>query len=238
MTPAFRSSCLDLADQEVHPPQRPAATAASDCRAADLQQVNPAGAPVLAIAINSPSLPVSSCTIPREPVAPKLSQVVAWGWCIAGAVGLPCAQADPKRGLAGPSSTTCARHRRRNVNQAKGASTARSDLHHRPNYQLKSAEYQKLVIAWRTATRCASASRGSSTIPEPALAGLVRRHTRLISRQRSPRANVIQRGPLKALLLAAAAALPASVDVPVIRRRRPSGLGGDTFELLLAWRGW
>ena len=241
---------LDVAEQEV----QAAINSGANLLPSDLpmppiySKVNPADAPVLTIAITSPSLPVIKLhDLAENRLAPKLSQVDGVGLVgIAGgrrpAVRI---QADPQKlaslGLALDdlrSAIVAA-----NVNQAKGSfdgSQRASTID--ANDQLKSAaEYQNLVIAWKNGTplRLKDVAQIVDDAENLRLAAWSD-HTPgvILNVQRQPGANVIQTvDRVKALLPKLQAALPASVDVQVIADRTTTiraSVVDTEFELLLA----
>jgi multidrug efflux pump len=97
-------------------------------------KVNPADAPILTLAITSPSLPLIRVQRPGgNRLAQKISQVSGVGWwhCGRAAPGVRI-QANPTALAAWASRwTTCARHHRANVNRPRAALTGPRALHHR-----------------------------------------------------------------------------------------------------------
>ena len=241
---------LDVAEQEV----QAAINAGSNLLPADLpmpplySKVNPADAPVLTIAITSPSLPVIKLhDLTENRLAPKLSQVDGVGLVSIAGGRRPSVriQVNPQtlasRGLALDDIRTAISNA--NVNQAKGsfdgplrASTIDADD------QLQSADaYQNLVIAWKNGS--ALRLRDVAQIvdgPENLLLAAWSDRTPgiILNVQRQPGANVIQTvDRVKALLPKLQAALPASMDVQIIADRTTTiraSVRDTEFELLLA----
>ncbi|MDE1929028.1 MAG: MdtB/MuxB family multidrug efflux RND transporter permease subunit [Burkholderiales bacterium] len=241
---------LDVAEQQV----QAAINAGGNLLPADLpmppiySKVNPADAPVLTLAVTSPSLPVIKVhDLVENRLAPKLSQVEGVGLVsIAGgqrpavriqanttalaALGLSLEDLRSAIGAA-------------NVNQAKGsfdgprrASTIDA------NDQLRSAaEYQNLIIAWKNGApvRLHDVARIVDGAENSRLAAWSDRTAGVILNvQRQPGANVIQTvDRVKALLPQLKATLPASVDVAIVADRTVTiraSVDDTEFELLLA----
>ncbi len=241
---------LDVAEQEV----QAAINGGANLLPSDLpmppvySKVNPADAPVLTIAVTSPSLPIIKLhDLTENRLAPKLSQVDGVGLVSIAGGRRPAVriQADPQvlasLGLSLDDVRTAIASA--NVNQAKGSfdgSQRASTID--ANDQLKSAaEYQELIIAWKNgnplrlkdvaqivddAENLRLAAWSGST---PAI---------ILNVQRQPGANVIQTvDRVKALLPRLQAALPASVDVQVISDRTTTiraSVADTQFELLLS----
>ena len=241
---------LDVAEQEV----QAAINAGANLLPQDLPmppvyaKVNPADAPVLSIAVTSPSLPLIQVhDLVESRLAPKLSQVDGVGLVsIAGgrrpAVRL---QADPQKlaslglSLDDLRSAIAAA----SVKQPKGsfdgpqrASTIDA------NDQLKSAaEYQDLVIAWKNGSplRLKDVAAVVDDAENLRLAAWADKAPGVILNvQRQPGAKVIGTvDRVRALLPQLQAALPASVDVQVIADRTETiraSVADTGFELLLA----
>ncbi|MGC3944572.1 MAG: MdtB/MuxB family multidrug efflux RND transporter permease subunit [Chryseolinea sp.] len=241
---------LDVAEQEV----QAAINAGSNLLPSDLpmppvySKVNPADAPVLTIAVTSPSLPVIKLhDMVENRLAPKLSQVEGVGLVSIAGGRRPAVriQANPQvLALLGMSlddvrSAIAAA----NVNQAKGSfdgSQRASTID--ANDQLKSAaEYQNLIIAWKggRAIRLQDIAQIVDDAENLRLAAWSDRAPGIILNvQRQPGANVIQTvDRIKALLPKLQAALPASVDVQVIADRTTTiraSVEDTQFELLLS----
>ncbi len=241
---------LDVAEQEV----QAAINAGSNLLPSDLpmppvySKVNPADAPVLTIAITSPSLQVIKLhDMVENRLAPKLSQVNGVGLVsIAGGrrpavriQGNPQALASLGLSLDDVRSAITAA----NVNQAKGSfdgSQRASTID--ANDQLKTAaEYQSLIIAWRSGRpiRLQDVAQIVDDAENLRLAAWSDRTAGVILNvQRQPGANVIQTvDRVKALLPKLQATLPASVDVQVIADRTTTiraSVDDTQFELLLS----
>ena len=241
---------LDVAEQEV----QAAINAGSNLLPSDLpmppvySKVNPADAPVLTIAITSPSLPVIKLhDLTENRLAPKLSQVDGVGLVSIAGGRRPAVriQASPKTlaslGLSLDDVRTAIAGA--NVNQAKGsfdgpqrASTIDA------NDQLKSAaEYQNLIIAWKNGrpVRLSEVAQIVDDAENLRLAAWADRTPAVILNvQRQPGANVIQTvDRVKALLPKLQAALPASLDVQIIADRTTTiraSVDDTEFELLLS----
>jgi len=241
---------LDVAEQEV----QAAINAGANLLPSDLpmppiySKVNPADAPVLTIAVTSPSLPVIKLhDLTENRLAPKLSQVDGVGLVSIAGGRRPAVriQANPATlaslGLSLDDIRTAIVAA--NVNQAKGSfdgSQRASTID--ANDQLKSAaEYQNLIIAWKNgkALRLQDVAQIVDDAENLRLAAWADRTPGVILNvQRQPGANVIQTvDRVKALLPKLQAALPASVDVQVIADRTTTiraSVDDTEFELLLS----
>jgi len=241
---------LDVAEQEV----QAAINAGSNLLPSDLpmppiySKVNPADAPVLTIAVTSPSLPVIKLhDLTENRLAPKLSQVDGVGLVsIAGgrrpAVRIqanPLALASLGLSLDDIRSAIVAA----NVNQAKGSfDGAQRASTIDANDQLRSAaEYQDLIIAWKNGKplRLKDVAEIVDDAENLRLAAWSDYTPGVILNvQRQPGANVIQTvDRVKALLPKLQATLPASVDVQVIADRTTTiraSVDDTEFELLLS----
>ncbi len=244
------SLALDVAEQEV----QAAINAGSNLLPSDLpmppiySKVNPADAPVLTIAITSPSLPVIQLhDLTETRLAPKLSQVEGVGLVSIAGGRRPAVriQADPQKlaGLGLSLDDVRTAIVAANVNQAKGsfdgpqrASTIDA------NDQLKTAaEYQNLIIAWKNGNplRLKDVAQIVDDAENLRLAAWSDRTPGVILNvQRQPGANVIQTvDRVKALLPKLKAGLPASVDVQIIADRTTTiraSVDDTEFELLLS----
>ena len=241
---------LDVAEQEV----QAAINAGSNLLPSDLpmppiySKVNPADAPVLTIAITSPSLPVIKLhDLTENRLAPKLSQVDGVGLVSIAGGRRPAVriQANPQALAALGLSLDDVRSAiaSANVNQAKGSfdgSQRASTID--ANDQLKSAaEYQNLIIAWKNGNplRLRDVAQIVDDAENLRLAAWADGTPGVILNvQRQPGANVIQTvDRVKALLPRLQATLPASVDVQVIADRTTTiraSVDDTEFELLLA----
>jgi multidrug efflux pump len=241
---------LDVAEQEV----QAAINAGANLLPGDLpmppvySKVNPADAPVLTIAVTSPSLPLTKLhDLTENRLAPKLSQVDGVGLVSLAGGRRPAVriQADPQAlaslGLSLDDVRTSIVAA--NVNQAKGSfdGPQRSSTID-ANDQLKSAaEYENLVIAWKNGNPLRL--KDVATIVDDAenlrLAAWADRTPGVILNvQRQPGANVIQTVErVKALLPKLQASMPASIDVQVVADRTNTiraSVDDTGFELLLS----
>ncbi len=241
---------LDVAEQEV----QAAINAGANLLPGDLpmppiySKVNPADAPVLTIAVTSPSLPVIKLhDLTENRLAPKLSQVDGVGLVSIAGGRRPAVriQANPATlaslGLALDDVRLAIVAA--NVNQAKGSfdgSQRASTID--ANDQLKSAaEYQNLIIAWKNGKplRLQDVAEIVDDAENLRLAAWADRTPGVILNvQRQPGANVIQTvDRVKALLPKLKATLPASVDVQIIADRTTTiraSVDDTGFELLLS----
>ncbi|CAN6484172.1 unnamed protein product [Victoria cruziana] len=241
---------LDVGEQEV----QAAINAGSNLLPSDLpmppvySKVNPADAPVLTIAVTSPSLPVIKVhDLVENRLAPKLSQVDGVGLVSIAGGRRPAVriQANPQSLAALGLSLDDLRSAiaAANVNQAKGSfdgSQRASTID--ANDQLKStAEYQNLVVAWKNGSplRLRDVAQIVDDAENLRLAAWADSTPGVILNvQRQPGANVIQTvDRVKALLPKLQTALPASIDVQVIADRTTTiraSVDDTEFELLLA----
>ncbi|WP_374495308.1 MdtB/MuxB family multidrug efflux RND transporter permease subunit [Zoogloea sp.] len=223
---------LDVAEQQV----QAAINAASSLLPSDLpapptySKVNPADAPILTLAISSPSLPITRIhDLVESRLAMKISQVAGVGLVsIAGgrrpAVRVqvnPTAAAAYGLGLEDLRTAIA----NANVTQAKGsfdgpqrASTLDA------NDQLRSAdEYRGLIVAYRNGSpvRLSDLATLVDDAENIRLAAWADRESAvIINVQRQPGANVIEVADrVTALLPQMTASLPASVDVRVLSDR-------------------
>ena len=241
---------LDVAEQEV----QAAINAGANLLPSDLpmppiySKVNPADAPVLTIAITSPSLPVIKLhDLTENRLAPKLSQVTGVGLVSIAGGRRPAVRIQAKPQVLASLGLSLDDVRSAivaaNVNQAKGsfdgpqrASTIDA------NDQLKSAsEYQNLIIAWKNGKPLrlkdvADIVDDAENLRLAAWADLT--PGVILNVQRQPGANVIETvDRVKALLPKLRASLPASVDVQVIADRTTTiraSVDDTEFELLLS----
>ncbi len=241
---------LDVAEQEV----QAAINAGTNLLPSDLpmppiySKVNPADAPVLTIAVTSPSLPVIKLhDLTENRLAPKLSQVDGVGLVSIAGGRRPAVriQANPAMlaGLGMSLDDVRSAIAAANVNQAKGSfDGAQRASTIDANDQLKSAsEYQNLVIAWKNGKplRLQDVAVIVDDAENLRLAAWSDRTPGVILNvQRQPGANVIQTvDRVKALLPKLKAALPASVDVQIIADRTTTiraSVDDTEFELLLS----
>jgi multidrug efflux pump len=241
---------LDVAEQQV----QAAINAGSNLLPADLpmpptyNKVNPADAPILTLAITSPSLQVIRINdLVENRLAPKLSQVPGVGLVSIAGGQRPAVrvQVNPTAlaamGLSPDDIRTAIGSA--NVNQAKGsfdgavrASTIDA------NDQLKSAsEYASLIIAFKNGTpvRLSDVATIVDGAENTRLAAWANTQPGVILNvRRQPGANVIETvDRIKALLPQLQSTLPASLDVAVLTDRTVtirSSVKDVQFELLLS----
>jgi multidrug efflux pump len=241
---------LDVAEQEV----QAAINAGANLLPSDLPmppvyaKVNPADAPVLTVAVTSPSLPVIQLhDLVESRLAPKLSQVDGVGLVSIAGGRRPAVRirADLQKlaGLGLSLDDVRTAVAAANVNQAKGSfDGAQRASTIDANDQLKSAaEYNELVIAWKNGSPLrlkdvATIVDDAENLRLAAWAGNT--PGVILNVQRQPGANVIQTvDRVKALLPRLQASLPASVDVKVIADRTTTiraSVADTEFELVLA----
>jgi len=241
---------LDNAEQEV----QAAINAGGNLLPNDLpmpptySKVNPADAPILSLAITSPSLPLTKVhDMVENRLAPKLSQVPGVGLVAIAGGRRPAVriQADPAAlaslGLSLDDLRTAIGGA--NVNQAKGsfdggvrASTIDA------NDQLRSAkDYSNLIIAYKSGNpiRLTDVAKIVDDAENLRLAAWADTTPGVILNiQRQPGANVIETvDRIKALLPQLQSTLPASLDVQVMTDRTVTiraSVKDVQFELLLA----
>ena len=241
---------LDVAEQEV----QAAINAGSNLLPNDLpmppiyNKVNPADAPIITLAITSPSLPVIRVNdLVETRLAQKLSQVPGVGLVSIAGGHRPAVriQADPSKlasvGLALDDVRTAIGTA--NVNQAKGSFDGpkrASSID--ANDQLKSAdEYAQLVIAYKNGAPIRLRDVASIIdAPENTRLAAWANQTPgvILNVQRQPGANVIDTvDRIDALLPQLRASLPASLDVQVLTDRTDTiraSVRDVQFELMLA----
>ena len=241
---------LDVAEQQV----QAAINAASNLLPNDLpmppiyRKFNPADAPILTLAVSSPSLaPIRLNDLVENRLAPKLSQVSGVG-VVSLSGGLRPAiriQVNPSA-LAGAKLSTDdirAAISAANVNQPKGsfdgpAQASTIDA----NDQLRSVvDYSQLILAWRggNALRLGEVADIVEDAENNRLAAWADRAPAVILNiHRQPGANVIQTvDRLQALLPRLQSTLPASVDMKVLSDRTVTiraSVADTQAELLLA----
>jgi multidrug efflux pump len=241
---------LDVAEQQV----QAAINAGSNLLPTDLpmppiySKVNPADAPVLTLAITSPSLQVIRIhDLVENRLAPKLSQVPGVGLVSIAGGRRPAVriQANPSA-LAGVGlsledvRTTIAAA---NVNQAKGSfdGAARASTID-ANDQLKTAaEYASLIVTYKNGSpvRLTDVAQIVDDAENTRLAAWANAMPGVILNiQRQPGANVIDTvDRIKALLPQLQSTLPASIDVQVLTDRTVTiraSVKDVQFELMLA----
>jgi len=241
---------LDIAEQEV----QAAINAASNLLPTDMplppvySKVNPADAPILTLAVTSPSLPVTRLhDLVESRVAQKISQLPGVGLVTLAGGRRPAVriQANPKALAATGLSLEDLRAAigAANVNAPKGS----FDGAHRAsaidaNDQLKSAgDYVNLVVAYRNGAPIrlkdvADVVDGAENARLAAWAD--DRPGVILNVQRQPGANVIEVADrIKAALPALQASLPAAIDVKLLSDRTTTiraSVADVEFSLLLA----
>ncbi|MES2772320.1 MAG: multidrug efflux RND transporter permease subunit [Pseudomonadota bacterium] len=241
---------IDVAEQQV----QAAINAAQNLLPSDLpmppsySKLNPADAPVLTLALTSPSLPVIQLhDLAESRLAPKISQLSGVGLVRLAGARKPALriQANPHTLAALGMSLDDVRAAlvAANVHQAKGSfdgAQRASTLD--VNDQLRSAaEYQDLVIAWKNGKplRLGAVAQVIDAAENLRLAAWADTEPGIILNvQRQPGANVIATvDRVKALLPQLQASLPASVDVHIIADRTETiraSVRDTQFELLLS----
>ncbi len=241
---------LDVAEQQV----QAAINAASNLLPTDLplppvySKVNPADAPILSLAVTSPTLPVPRIhDLVESRVAQKISQVQGVGLVSIAGGRRPAVriQVNPAQlagmGLSFEDIRTAIGNN--NINLAKGSfdgpmRAATIDA----NDQLKSAdEYANLVVAWKNGA--AIRIRDIGTVVEDAenarLAAWANEQPAVILNvRRQPGANVIEvADQVKKMLPQLKTSLPGSIDVTILSDRTTSiraSVHDVQFELILA----
>ena len=241
---------LDVAEQEV----QAAINAGSNLLPADLpmppiySKVNPADAPILTLAVTSPSLPVIRMhDLVENRLAPKLSEVPGVGLVAIAGGQRPAVriQANPTAlatiGMSMDDLRTAISGA--NVNQAKGsfdgplrASTIDA------NDQLQSAnDYSKIIVAYRNGApvRLIDVAKIIDAAENSRLSAWAdTRPAVILNIQRQPGANVIETvNRIKKLLPQLQATLPASLDVQVLTDRTVTiraSVQDVEFELMLS----
>ena len=241
---------LDVAEQQV----QAAINAGANLLPTDLpmpptySKVNPADAPILTLAITSPSLQVFRINdLVENRLAPKLSQVPGVGLVAIAGGRRPAVRIQVNPGaLAGVNlsmedlRTTI---NAANVNQAKGSfdGAARASTID-ANDQLKSAaEYANLIVTYKNGSpvRLNDVSNIVDDAENTRLAAWANAMPGVILNiQRQPGANVIETvDRIKALLPQLQATLPASIDVQVLTDRTTTiraSVRDVQIELLIA----
>ena len=241
---------LDIAEQEV----QAAINAAGNLLPQDLpmppiySKVNPADAPILALAITSKTMPLPKVqNLVDTRLAQKISQLPGVGLVSISGGQRPAVriQANPKAlaayGLSMDDLRTVIGSA--NVNQAKGSfdGPARASTID-ANDQLKSAgEYMQLIIAYKNgrAIRLSDVAEAIDDVENVRLAAWANESPAVILNiQRQQGANVIEVvDRIKALLPQLQASLPASIEVILLTDRTTTiraSVKDVQFELLLA----
>ncbi len=245
---------LDVAEQQV----QAAINAGANLLPNDLpmpplySKVNPADAPVLTLAITSPSLPVIKVhDLVENRLAPKLSQVPGVGLVAVAGGQRPAVriQVNPTALAALGMSMEEVRTAigSANVNQAKGSfdGAARASTIDANDQLRSSADYANQIIAFRSGApiRLKDVAHivdapENDRLSAWAGAGNEQRAGVILNIQRQPGANVIETvDRIKALLPKLQATLPASLDVQVLTDRTLTIRASVTdvqHELLLA----
>ncbi len=245
---------LDVAEQQV----QAAINAANSFLPTDLpmppiySKVNPADAPVMALAITSETLPLPKVEdLVDTRLAQKISQLPGVGLVSIGGGQRPAVrvQANPKALTANGLNLEDLRTTisNANVNSAKGSfdgPTRASTID--ANDQLRSAdEYKQLIIAWRNGApirlvdvaEVVDGAENARLAAWSAVAGK-QKPAVILNIQRQPGANVIETvDRIKRLLPQLQAALPASVEVQILTDRTTTiraSIEDVRFELLLS----
>jgi len=245
---------LDVAEQQV----QAAINAAASFLPTDLpmppiySKVNPADAPVMALAVTSETLPLPRVEdLVDTRLAQKLSQVPGVGLVSIGGGQRPAVriQANPKALAANGLNLDDLRTAigNANVNSAKGSfdgPTRASTLD--DNDQLKSAaDYKQLIVAWRNGAPIrindvAEVIDGAENARLAAwsVVGGQQRPAVILNIQRQPGANVIETvDRIKKLLPQLQAALPSAIDVQILTDRTTTiraSIADVRIELLLS----
>jgi multidrug efflux pump len=228
---------MDVAEQQV----QAAINAGANLLPSDLpmpplySKVNPADAPILTLAITSPSLPVIRVNdLVENRLAPKLSQVNGVGLVAIAGGRRPAVriQANPSAlaGLGMTRDDVRTASAAANVKQAKGGCDGPArDTTIDANDQLQSAaEYRNLIIAFKNGqpVRLADVAQTVDDAENTRLAAWAgtpeggSRAGVILNIRRQPGANVIETvDRIKALLPQLKETLPASLDVQVLTDR-------------------
>ena len=241
---------LDVAEQEV----QAAINAASNLLPSDLpvpptyNKVNPADAPVLTLAISSPTMPLPQVRdLVDTRVAQKLSQIPGVGLVSVAGGQRPAVRVRVNPQALAANGLTMADLRSAvvgaNVNQPKGnLDGPQRSTTINANDQLRSpTDYNDLIIAYRNGaplrlSDVAQAVEGAEDVRQAAWAG--DKPAILLNIQRQPGANVIDVvDRVHALMPELRAALPATLDMTVVADRTQTirdSIDDVRFELLLA----
>jgi multidrug efflux pump len=245
---------LDIAEQQV----QAAINAANSFLPTDLpmppiySKVNPADAPVMALAITSETLPLPKVEdLVDTRLAQKISQLPGVGLVSIGGGQRPAVRVrvNPKALAANGLNMEDVRTliSNSNVNSAKGSFDGPSRASTiDANDQLKSAEeYKQLIIAWRNGApiRLVDVAEVVDGAENARLAawsavGGQQKPAVILNIQRQPGANVIETvDRIKGLLPQLQAALPAAVEVQILTDRTTTiraSIEDVRFELLLS----
>jgi len=241
---------LDVAEQQV----QAAINAGSNLLPSDLpmppiySKVNPADAPVLALAITSPSLPIQQVNdLVENRLAQRISQVPGVGLVSIAGGRRPAVRIQANSGALATVDMSMDDIRTAisaaNVNQAKGSfdGPARASTID-ANDQLRSAaEYSSLIIAYKNGApvRLSDVANVIDDVENARIAAWANTMPGIILNiQRQPGANVIDTvDRIQKLLPRLQATLPASLDVAVLTDRTVTiraSVHDVEFELLLA----
>jgi multidrug efflux pump len=241
---------LDIAEQQV----QAAINAASTFLPRDIpnppiySKVNPADAPILTLALTSPTLPLSQIEdLAETRFAQKISQLSGVGLVSLGGGQRPAVRirANPRAlsayglTLEDLRATVAAA----NVNQAKGGfdGPRRSSIINATDQLLSSRDYEPLIIAYRNGgpvhiSDVAEVADDVENVRQAAWMNETR--AVLVNIQRQPGANVIEVSDrIKKLLPQLQSTLPSSVQVTVLTDRTTSiraSVRDVQFELMLA----
>jgi len=241
---------LDIAEQQV----QAAINAASTFLPRDIpsppiySKVNPADAPILTLALTSPTLPLSQIEdLAETRFAQKISQLSGVGLVSLGGGQRPAVRirANP-RALSAYGLTLedlRAAVAAANVNQAKGAfdGPRRSSIINATDQLLSSRDYEPLIIAYRNGgpvhiSDVAEVADDVENVRQAAWMNETR--AVLVNIQRQPGANVIEVSDrIKKLLPQLQSTLPSSVQVTVLTDRTTSiraSVRDVQFELIIA----
>ena len=241
---------LDIAEQQV----QAAINAASTFLPRDIpsppiySKVNPADAPILTLALTSPTLPLSQIEdLAETRFAQKISQLSGVGLVSLGGGQRPAVRirANP-RALSAYGLTLedlRAAVAAANVNQAKGAfdGPRRSSIINATDQLLSSRDYEPLIIAYRNGgpVHVSDVAEVSDDVENVRQAAWMNEtQAVLVNIQRQPGANVIEVADrIKKLLPQLQSTLPSSVQVTVLTDRTTSiraSVRDVQFELMLA----
>ena len=241
---------LDIAEQQV----QAAINAASTFLPRDIpsppiySKVNPADAPILTLALTSPTLPLSQIEdLAETRFAQKISQLSGVGLVSLGGGQRPAVRirANP-RALSAYGLTLedlRAAVAAANVNQAKGGfdGPRRSSIINATDQLLSSRDYEPLIIAYRNGgpVHISDVAEVADDVENVRQAAWMNEtQAVLVNIQRQPGANVIEVADrIKKLLPQLQSTLPSSVQVTVLTDRTTSiraSVRDVQFELMLA----
>ncbi len=241
---------LDVVEQQV----QAAINAAANLLPADLpmpptyRKVNPADAPIITLAVSSPSLPITRVhDLVENRIAQRLSQVNGVGMVSIAGGQRPAVrvQVDTERLAAAGVSLEAVRSAvsQANVNLAKGSTDgpARASAIDANDQLRQPADYADLVLAYRNGTplRLGDVAHVTEAPENTRLAAWANRDPAIVIQvQRQPGANVIETvDRIRQILPQLRDALPASVDLQVMHDRTTTiraSVRDVQFELVLA----